>query len=77
MANLAQRTYNIAKLLKVDFKTAVERTTASLKENGFGIITTIDMKATFKAKIDHDIDDYVILGTGNFREFVFAKRREN
>ena len=39
---------------------AIERVTASLKENGFGIITTIDMKTTLKNKIDVDFKPYTL-----------------
>lgn len=46
----------------LDFETAVDRVTAALKDQGFGVITTIDMKATVKKKIDADMEDYAILG---------------
>ncbi len=47
------------------FSEAIEKTTAALKEQGFGVLTTIDMKATLKAKIDKDIEPYTILGACN------------
>ena len=47
------------------FDTAIEQTTAALKTEGFGIITTIDMTATLKAKLGKDIRKYTILGACN------------
>jgi uncharacterized protein (DUF302 family) len=41
---------------------AIERVTAALKDEGFGILTTIDVQATLKEKIDVDREPYVILG---------------
>jgi len=58
--------YTINKKISApSFEIAVENVTASLKEQGFGIITTIDMKATLKNKLDVDFKPYTILGACN------------
>ncbi|WAZ26643.1 DUF302 domain-containing protein [Streptomyces cinnabarinus] len=51
--------------LDADFATAVTRTRDALAAQGFGILTEIDVTATLKAKLDHDMEDYVILGACN------------
>ncbi|MBN0042786.1 DUF302 domain-containing protein [Streptomyces actuosus] len=51
--------------LDADFATAVARTRDALAAQGFGILTEIDVTATLKAKLDHDMEDYVILGACN------------
>lgn len=49
----------------VDFDKVVERTRAALMDQGFGVLTEIDVKQTMKKKIDADMDDYLILGACN------------
>jgi uncharacterized protein (DUF302 family) len=51
--------------LNAPFEQAVERTTDALKEEGFGVLTEIDVKATLKKKLDLDFKRYVILGACN------------
>lgn len=51
--------------LNVPYEEAVERATAALKEEGFGVLTTIDVRQTLKQKLDRDFRKYVILGACN------------
>ena len=53
------------KEISAPFSEAEEKTTAALKEQGFGVLTRIDVKATFKKKLDKDFRNYVILGACN------------
>lgn len=57
--------YYCAKTLETSFGDAVRRTTEHLKQEGFGIITEIDVKDTFKKRIGVDFRDYRILGACN------------
>lgn len=57
--------YGISKSVSLSFEQAIEKVTEELKKEGFGILTTIDMKETLKKKIDVDISRYTILGACN------------
>ncbi|MCW9034636.1 MAG: DUF302 domain-containing protein [Rhodospirillales bacterium] len=57
--------YHFTTTLDLPFEQAIEKTTAALKENGFGVLTTIDVKKTLKEKIDTDFQPYTILGACN------------
>ncbi|MDQ0478237.1 MULTISPECIES: DUF302 domain-containing protein [Chryseobacterium] len=52
-------------LVNITFDEAIQKVTESLKEEGFGILTEIDIKATLKNKLDVDFYNYKILGACN------------
>ncbi|HZD80921.1 MAG TPA: DUF302 domain-containing protein [Actinomycetota bacterium] len=54
-------------LIDTPLAEAVPRVKEALKEQGFGTLTEIDMRATLKEKLDVDTDPYVILGACNPR----------
>jgi len=51
--------------LDISYEEAIERATAALKEQGFGVLTEIDVKATLKEKLNVDFKKYKILGACN------------
>ena len=57
--------YYFAKTVTGEFPVIVERVIESLKAEGFGILTEIDVKATMKKKLDLEFRDYRILGACN------------
>ena len=57
--------YGIGKSVALPYEQAVEQTRAALQEEGFGVLTEIDVKATLKKKLDVDFKKYVILGACN------------
>ena len=57
--------YYFAKTLQAPFAETVEKVTAALAERGFGVLTTIDVQATMKKKLDVEMSAYRILGACN------------
>ena len=57
--------YAFSKTVDDSFDEAVERVTARLAEEGFGVLTTIDVSSTLKNKLDVDFQRYTILGACN------------
>ena len=58
-------TLALSTTLHTSFADAVDRTRKALADQGFGVLTEIDMKATLKAKLGEDMEDYLILGACN------------
>ncbi len=52
-------------VVRTSYEEAVSRVTEALKEEGFGVLTEIDVKSTLKKKLDVDFRKYVILGACN------------
>lgn len=57
--------YHISKTVDYTFDEAIEKVTAELKEEGFGVLTEIDVTETLKKKLDVDFKKYRILGACN------------
>jgi uncharacterized protein (DUF302 family) len=57
--------YYFAKTLEISFEDAIRRTTEALRQEGFGIITEIDVRDTLKKKINTEFRNYRILGACN------------
>lgn len=51
--------------LGLPYERAIEQVTTALKEEGFGVLTEIDVKATLRKKLDADFRKYIILGACN------------
>lgn len=57
--------YYFSKIIDDSFEGAIERVTGLLADEGFGVLTTIDVSATLKKKLDVDFQRYTILGACN------------
>jgi uncharacterized protein (DUF302 family) len=57
--------YYFNKTIKGTFEKVIDKVTQGLKDEGFGILTEIDVTATFKEKLDIDFKKYRILGACN------------
>lgn len=58
-------TIALSTALHTSFADAVARTRDALTQQGFGVLTEIDMTATLKAKLGEDMEEYLILGACN------------
>jgi len=57
--------YGFTKNIDISYEDAVPRVVEALKNEGFGVLTEIDVKATMKKKLDVDFRKYIILGACN------------
>ena len=57
--------FGFGKTVELGFEEAIERVTEELSKEGFGVLTTIDVQSTLKAKLDKNIRPYRILGACN------------
>ncbi len=57
--------YGFRTTLPVSYEEAIPLVTEALKQEGFGVLTEIDVKATLKKKLDVDFKPYIILGACN------------
>ncbi len=57
--------YGFQTQLNMPYEEAIAKTTAALKDEGFGVLTEIDVQTTLKKKIGADFRKYVILGACN------------
>ncbi|BCK56053.1 DUF302 domain-containing protein [Nocardia wallacei] len=55
----------LATTVRTSFADAVERTRKALSQQGFGVLTEIDVQATMRAKLGVEMEDYLILGACN------------
>ncbi len=57
--------YGFSKTVPYSYDRAIEKVTDELKKEGFGVLTSIDVKETMKKKLDIDFKKYIILGACN------------
>jgi len=68
--------YALSRTLQCDFDTAVDRLSNSLKNEGFGILTEINLEEVFKEKLGKDFKRYKIIGACNPKFAYDAIRKE-
>ena len=62
---MQESAYGLRIVVQTDYHTAIERATAALKAEGFGVLTTIDVQETLRTKLNREFRKYVILGACN------------
>ena len=69
--------YNLTKKVPYSFEEGLKKTKSALADEGFGIISEIDLKEKFKEKLDVDFREYRILGACNPKLAYQAIEKEN
>jgi uncharacterized protein (DUF302 family) len=64
-AMLTQTGYGLSRRLSIPYEEALQRVKAALKEEGFGVLTEIDVKGTLREKLQADFRKYDIIGACN------------
>ena len=62
---MQETNYGLRISIDAPYEETLSRATAALREQGFGVLTTIDVQQTLKAKLNRDFHKYVILGACN------------
>ena len=62
---MEETAYGLRVTVPLPYESAIDRATEALKAEGFGVLTTIDVKQTLKQKLDREFRKYVILGACN------------
>ena len=59
------KNFGFSRILNIAYEEALIKVQKALKEEGFGVLTTIDVQSTLKKKLDVDFRKYIILGACN------------
>jgi uncharacterized protein (DUF302 family) len=62
---IEETNYGLKVVLTLPYEQAIDKARAALQTEGFGVLTTIDVRQTLKQKLDRDFRPYVILGACN------------
>jgi len=65
MSEVSTTSYAVVRDLDAPFSEVVERVTASLAEEGFGVLSEIDVQAAMREKLGEEVGEYLILGACN------------